>query len=300
MQGVNVKSEIGNLEEGHPSPPRRRAAEPHPEHAWKSCCSTTSRSFHVAQEEHDAFAKTPSRRGCRGRCTWKTSWPRSWTPSPSCAAQFLDQWIYEAGIRTDMLPRRSSPTICESNYPNTKDMVHEDHGRHQPAPSCRRRTRPPRSSTWCPIAASSSCSPDAEPVLHPRPVRDDRQRRVHQPHVQPRPATARPSTAITSSRITPMFVGTPEYYSRNDTFHIEGGDILNINEHGAGHRHLPAHRARRHRSHRSQHLQRRDEPDRHHPGVQHPGIPRLHAPRYRVHADRHATSSPSIPASWAR
>ena len=29
----------------------------------------------------------------------------------------------------------------------------------------------------------------------------------------------------------PDFVGTPEYYSRNDTFHIEGGDILNINEH---------------------------------------------------------------------
>ena len=29
----------------------------------------------------------------------------------------------------------------------------------------------------------------------------------------------------------PDFVGTPEYYHRDMTFHIEGGDILNINEH---------------------------------------------------------------------
>ncbi len=29
----------------------------------------------------------------------------------------------------------------------------------------------------------------------------------------------------------PDFVGTPEYYDRDVTFHIEGGDILNINEH---------------------------------------------------------------------
>ena len=57
----------------------------------------------------------------------------------------------------------------------------------------------------------------------------------------------------------PDFAGHAEYYSRNDTFHIEGGDILNINEHvlAIG---ISAHRARRHRRHRSQHLQRRDEP----------------------------------------
>ncbi len=29
----------------------------------------------------------------------------------------------------------------------------------------------------------------------------------------------------------PDFAGTPTYYSRYNTFHIEGGDILNINEH---------------------------------------------------------------------
>ena len=29
----------------------------------------------------------------------------------------------------------------------------------------------------------------------------------------------------------PDFQGTPQYYSRYNTFHIEGGDILNINEH---------------------------------------------------------------------
>ena len=28
----------------------------------------------------------------------------------------------------------------------------------------------------------------------------------------------------------PMLKGTPEYYSRYNTFHIEGGDILNIND----------------------------------------------------------------------
>ena len=28
----------------------------------------------------------------------------------------------------------------------------------------------------------------------------------------------------------PLLKGTPEYYSRYNTFHIEGGDILNIND----------------------------------------------------------------------
>ena len=69
---------------------------------------------------------TPSRRSFATRasrsCTWRTSWPRSWTPSPSCASQFLDQWIYEAGIRTDMYHDIITDYI-ESNYPNTKDMV---------------------------------------------------------------------------------------------------------------------------------------------------------------------------------
>ena len=49
---------------------------------------------------------------------------------------------------------------------------------------------------------------------------------------------------------------------------------------------LPAYRARRHRRHRPQHLQRPHLPGRHHPGVQHPEQPRHDAPGHRVHPDR--------------
>ena len=74
--------------------------------------------------------------------------------------------------------------------------------------------------------------PDAEPVLHPRPVRDDRQRRVHQPHVQP---VTRNRETIYGDYIFRVPSGLRGHArvlpSRHDTFHIEGGDILNINEH---------------------------------------------------------------------
>ena len=40
----------------------------------------------------------------------------------------------------------------------------------------------------------------------------------------------------------PDFEDVPQYYSRENTFHIEGGDVLNINDHVHRHRHLPAHR----------------------------------------------------------
>ena len=41
---------------------------------------------------------------------------------PELRKQFLDQWIYEAGIRTDMYHDIITDYI-ESNYPATKEMV---------------------------------------------------------------------------------------------------------------------------------------------------------------------------------
>ena len=72
----------------------------------------------------------------------------------------------------------------------------------------------------------------------------------------------------------PDFKDVPQYYSRYNTFHIEGGDILNINDHvlavGISQRTEPDAID----AVGAEHLRRRDQPHRHHPGVQHPEQPR--------------------------
>ena len=176
MQGVNVKSEIGNLKKVILHRPGDELLNLTP-NTLEELLFDDIPFLPVAQEEHDAFAKILRDEGVEV-VYLEDLMAEVLDAKPELRRQFLDQWIYEAGIRTDMYHDIITDYI-ESNYPNTKDMVMKT--------------------------------------------------MINRMYSQTRNRETIYGDYIFKNH--PDFVGTPEYYSRNDTFHIEGGDILNINEH---------------------------------------------------------------------
>ena len=225
MSGVNVKSEIKPLKKVLLHRPGKELLNLTP-NTLEELLFDDIPFLKVAQEEHDAFAQALRDNGVEVFYL-EDLMAEVLEANPELREQFLKQWIEEAGIRTDRYQKIIFDYLQE-NYPGAKDLVlktmeginltelHTD-----------------KSNSLVDLVSESSkmvVKPDAEPVLHPRPVRDDRQRRVHQPHVlrdpQPRDHLRRVHLQVPSrcSR------ARPQYYSRYNTFHIEGGDILNIND----------------------------------------------------------------------
>ena len=67
MQGVNVKNEIGNPQEGYPSPPRRTSCLNLTQHAGGAL--STIPFFPVAQAEYDGLADILRARTASRSCT---------------------------------------------------------------------------------------------------------------------------------------------------------------------------------------------------------------------------------------
>ena len=116
----------------------------------------------MAQEEHDAFAKILRDEGVEV-VYLEDLMAEVLDAKPELRKQFLDQWIYEAGIRTDMYHDIITDYI-ESNYPGNKEMVMKTMAgiNLQELP---RRT-PTFWWTWCPTAASS-CAPRCRTCTSP-------------------------------------------------------------------------------------------------------------------------------------
>ena len=120
MQGVNVKSEIGNLKKVILHRPGDELLNLTP-NTLEELLFDDIPFLPVAQEEHDAFANILRGEGVEV-VYLEDLMAEVLDAKPELRQQFLDQWIYEAGIRTDMYHDIITDYI-ESNYPNTKDMV---------------------------------------------------------------------------------------------------------------------------------------------------------------------------------
>ncbi len=120
MQGVNVKSEIGNLKKVILHRPGDELLNLTP-NTLEELLFDDIPFLPVAQEEHDAFANILRGEGVEV-VYLEDLMAEVLDAKPELRQQFLDQWIYEAGIRTDMY-HDIIPDYIESNYPNTKDMV---------------------------------------------------------------------------------------------------------------------------------------------------------------------------------
>ncbi|RDC42295.1 arginine deiminase, partial [Adlercreutzia equolifaciens subsp. celatus] len=225
MQGVNVKSEIGNLKKVILHRPGDELLNLTP-NTLEELLFDDIPFLPVAQEEHDAFAKILRDEGVEV-VYLEDLMAEVLDAKPELRRQFLDQWIYEAGIRTDMYHDIITDYI-NSNYAGTKDMVMKTMA------GINLQELPQKDTHLLVDMVSDRCKLVCAPMPNLYFTRDPFAMIGNGVSINRMYSQTRNRETIYGDYIFknhPDFVGTPEYYSRNDTFHIEGGDILNINEH---------------------------------------------------------------------
>ena len=225
MQGVNVKSEIGNLKKVILHRPGDELLNLTP-NTLEELLFDDIPFLPVAQEEHDAFANILRGEGVEV-VYLEDLMAEVLDAKPELRRQFLDQWIYEAGIRTDMYHDIITDYI-ESNYPNTKDMVMKTMA------GINLQELPQKDTHLLVDMVSDRCKLVCAPMPNLYFTRDPFAMIGNGVSINRMYSVTRNRETIYGDYIFkyhPDFAGTPTYYDRNDTFHIEGGDILNINEH---------------------------------------------------------------------
>ena len=225
MQGVNVKSEIGNLKKVILHRPGDELLNLTP-NTLEELLFDDIPFLEVAQAEHDAFADI-----LRGEGTEVVYLEDLMTEvidaNPELREQFLDQWIFEAGIRTDIYKNIIKDYI-NAEYAGTKDMVMKTMA------GINLQELPGSDTHLLVDMVSDRCKLVCAPMPNLYFTRDPFAMIGNGVSINRMYAHTRNRETIYGDyifRYHPDFAGTPTYYDRNDTFHIEGGDILNINEH---------------------------------------------------------------------
>ena len=224
MSGVNVKSEIKPLKKVLLHRPGKELLNLTP-NTLEELLFDDIPFLKVAQEEHDAFAQALRDNGVEVFYL-EDLMAEVLEANPELREQFLKQWIEEAGIRTDRYQKIIFDYMQE-NYPDAKDFVlktmeginltelHTD-----------------KSNSLVDLVSESS-----KMVVAPMPnlyfTRDPFAMIGNGVSINRMYSETRNRETIYGEYIFthhPLLKGTPEYYSRYNTFHIEGGDILNIND----------------------------------------------------------------------
>ena len=224
MSGVNVKSEIKPLKKVLLHRPGKELLNLTP-NTLEELLFDDIPFLKVAQEEHDAFAQALRDNGVEVFYL-EDLMAEVLEANPELREQFLKQWIEEAGIRTDRYQKIIFDYMQE-NYPDAKDFVlktmeginltelHTD-----------------KSNSLVDLVSESS-----KMVIKPMPnlyfTRDPFAMIGNGVSINRMYSETRNRETIYGEYIFahhPLLKGPPEYYSRYNTFHIEGGDILNIND----------------------------------------------------------------------
>ena len=225
MAGVNVKSEIKPLKKVLLHRPGKELLNLTP-NTLEELLFDDIPFLKVAQEEHDGFAQALRDNGVEVVYLEDLT-AEVLAADPELREKFLLQWIDEAGIKTERY-RKIIFDYMQENYPDAKDFVlktmeginltelHTD-----------------KSNSLVDLVSEAS-----KMVVAPMPnlyfTRDPFAMIGNGVSINRMYSQTRNRETIYGDYIFkyhPDFAGTPTYYDRNDTFHIEGGDILNINEH---------------------------------------------------------------------
>ena len=225
MSGVNVKSEIKPLKKVLLHRPGKELLNLTP-NTLEELLFDDIPFLKVAQEEHDAFAQALRDNGVEVFYL-EDLMAEVLEANPELREQFLKQWIEEAGIRTDRYQKIIFDYMQE-NYPDAKDFVlktmeginltelHTD-----------------KSNSLVDLVSESS-----KMVVAPMPnlyfTRDPFAMIGNGVSINRMYSQTRNRETIYGDYIFnyhPDFKDVPQYYSRENTFHIEGGDVLNINDH---------------------------------------------------------------------
>ena len=225
MAGVNVKSEIKPLKKVLLHRPGKELLNLTP-NTLEELLFDDIPFLKVAQEEHDGFAQALRDNGVEVVYLEDLT-AEVLAADPELREKFLLQWIDEAGIKTERY-RKIIFDYMQENYPDAKDFVlktmeginltelHTD-----------------KSNSLVDLVSEAS-----KMVVAPMPnlyfTRDPFAMIGNGVSINRMYSVTRNRETIYGEYIFnyhPDFQGTPQYYSRYNTFHIEGGDILNINEH---------------------------------------------------------------------
>ena len=225
MAGVNVKSEIKPLKKVLLHRPGKELLNLTP-NTLEELLFDDIPFLKVAQEEHDGFAQALRDNGVEVVYLEDLT-AEVLAADPELREKFLLQWIDEAGIKTERY-RKIIFDYMQENYPDAKDFVlktmeginltelHTD-----------------KSNSLVDLVSEAS-----KMVVAPMPnlyfTRDPFAMIGNGVSINRMYSVTRNRETIYGEYIFnyhPDFKGTPQYYSRYNTSHIEGGDILNINEH---------------------------------------------------------------------
>ncbi|MEG1623786.1 MAG: arginine deiminase [Raoultibacter sp.] len=224
MAGVNVKSEIKPLKKVLLHRPGNELLNLTP-NTLEELLFDDIPFLKVAQEEHDAFAQVLRDNGVEV-VYLEDLMAEVLTAKPELREKFLNQFIEEAGIRTDRY-QKIIFNYLNDNYKDNKELV--------------MKTMEGINLTELHTDKSNSLvdlvSEASKMVVAPMPnlyfTRDPFAMIGNGISLNRMYAETRNRETIYGEYIFanhPDFVETPLYYSRYNTFHIEGGDILNIND----------------------------------------------------------------------
>ena len=222
MQGINVKSEIGNLKKVILHRPGDELLNLTPD-TLEQLLFDDIPFLPVAQEEHDAFANILRGEGVEV-VYLEDLMAEALDTDPSLREKFLDQWIFEAGIRTDLYTNIIKDYI-NSNYPGTKDMVMKTMA------GINLQELPQQHTHLLVDMVSDRSKLVCDPMPNLYFTRDPFANIGNGVSINRMYSHTRNRETIYGDyiyRYHPDFKDTPRYYSRDYTYHIEGGDILNI------------------------------------------------------------------------
>ena len=225
MAGVNVRSEIMPLKKVLLHRPGKELLNLTP-NTLEELLFDDIPFLKVAQEEHDAFAQILRNEGVEV-VYLEDLMAEVLDLYPELREKFLKQFIEEAGIRTERYQKIIFDYLND-NYPSNKDLVlktmeginltelHTD-----------------KSNSLVDLVSEAS-----KMVVAPMPnlyfTRDPFAMIGTGVSINRMYSVTRNRETIYGEYIFkyhPDLQNVPQYYSRYNTFHIEGGDILNINEH---------------------------------------------------------------------
>lgn len=224
MVGVNVKSEVKRLKKVLLHRPGRELLNLTPD-TLSELLFDDIPFLRIAQEEHDFFAKTLTDNGVEV-VYLENLMAEVFEQQPDLRKQFLEQYISEAGIRTDLY-QHIVYDYLNNNYKSNKDLVlktmegvnlnelHTD--KH--------------------MSLVDLVSDASKMVIAPTPnlyfTRDPFAMIGNGVSINKMFSVTRCRETIYGEYIFKYhsdFKTVPQYYSRYDPFHIEGGDILNLSE----------------------------------------------------------------------
>lgn len=224
MAGVQVRSEIGPLRKVLLHRPGEELLNLTP-NTLEELLFDDIPYLKVAQEEHDAFAGALRSQGVEV-VYLEDLVAEVFDLKPELREHFLSQFIYEAGIRTERYQRVIHDFLCE-NHPDNKDLVLKTM-----AGVNLQELHTDKTNSLVDLVSDAS-----KMVIAPMPnlyfTRDPFAMIGSGVSINRMYSVTRNRETIYGEYIFkhhPDFMDVPQYYSRYNTFHIEGGDILNISE----------------------------------------------------------------------